>query len=137
MTGSDTTFPYEKTEKDFLIVACIIAAKTSATIIRKFWDQGSKFRHETEGLLPSFVTIKEVHLLNVLSLIYGKTEKDFLIVACVKAAETRLLSQGKIKTLGLIFRHDINVNLKMYKSGNLKMYNFTHWIYLSNGRIHP
>ena len=32
---------------------------------------------------------------------------------------------------------DINVNLKMYKSGNLKMYNFTHSIHLSNGRIHP
>ena len=37
---------------------------------------------------------------------YRKTEKDFLIVACVKVAETRLLSQGKIKTLGLIFRHE-------------------------------
>ena len=48
MTGSDTTFPYEKTEKDFLIVAYIIVAETSATIIRKFRDQGSKFRHETK-----------------------------------------------------------------------------------------
>ena len=38
---------YEKTEKDFLIVACIIVADVSATIIRKFRDQGSKFRHET------------------------------------------------------------------------------------------
>ena len=47
MTGSDTTFPYGKTEKDFLIVAYIIVAETSATIIRKFRDQGSKFRHET------------------------------------------------------------------------------------------
>ena len=125
MTGSDTTFPYGKTEKDFLIVACvkdflivacIIAAKTSATIIRKFWDQGSKFRHETEALLPSFVTIKEVHLLNVPSLIYGKTEKDFLIVACVKAAETRLLSQGKIKTLGLIFRHETRIFARLLPS---------------------
>ena len=116
-----STFPYEKTEKDFLIVACIIVAETSATIIRKFRDQGSKFRHETEGLLPSFVTIKEVHLLNVLSLIYGKTEKDFLIVACVKAAETRLLSQGKIKTLGLIFRHETKGLLPSYAtiSGSL------------------
>ncbi len=117
MTGSDnmhSTFPYEKTEKDFLIVAYIIVAETSATIIRKFRDQGSKFRHETEGLLPSFVTIKEVHLLNVPSLIYGKTEKDFLIVACVKAAETRLLSQGKIKTLGLIFRHETKGLLPSY-----------------------
>ena len=33
--------------------------------------------------------------------------------------------------------HCINVNLKMYKSGNLKMYNFTHSIHPSNGRIHP
>ena len=116
MTGSDTTFPYEKTEKDFLIVAYIIVAETSATIIRKFRDQGSKFRHETEALLPSFVTIKEVHLLNVPSLIYGKTEKDFLIVACVKAAETRLLSQGKIKTLGLIFRHETRIFARLLPS---------------------
>lgn len=60
MTGSDniySTFPYRKTEKDFLIVACIIVAETSATIIRKFRDQGSKFRHETKGLLPSYATI--------------------------------------------------------------------------------
>ena len=31
----------------------------------------------------------------------------------------------------------INVNLKVYKSGNLKMYNFTHSIHPSIGRIHP
>ena len=36
------------------------SSRNSATIIRKFRDQGSKFRHETEGLLPSFATIKEV-----------------------------------------------------------------------------
>ena len=39
---------YEKTEKDFLIVACIIVADVSATIIRKFRDQGSKFSNETQ-----------------------------------------------------------------------------------------
>ena len=39
---------YEKTEKDFLIVACIIVADISATIIRKFRDQGSKFSNETQ-----------------------------------------------------------------------------------------
>ena len=33
--------------------------------------------------------------------------------------------------------NSINVNLKMYKSGNLKMYNVTHSIHLSIGRIHP
>lgn len=36
MTGSDniySTFPYRKTEKDFLIVACIIVADVSATIM--------------------------------------------------------------------------------------------------------
>ena len=35
------------------------------------------------------------------------------------------------------FTQAINVNLKMYKSGNLKMYNFTHSIRHSNGRSHP
>ena len=109
MTGSDnmhSTFPYEKTEKDFLIVACIIVAETSATIIRKFRDQGSKFRHETEGLLPSFVTIKEVHLLNVPSLIYGKTEKDFLIVAYIIVAETSATIIRKFRDQGSKFRHE-------------------------------
>ena len=53
-------------------------------------------------------------ILNVPLSIYGKTEKDFLIVACVKAAETRLLSQGKIKTLGLIFRHETEGLLPSY-----------------------
>ena len=31
----------------------------------------------------------------------------------------------------------INVNQKIYKRGNLKMYNVTHSIHPSNGRIHP
>ena len=35
------------------------------------------------------------------------------------------------------FGYFINVNLKMYKSGNLKMYNFTHSIHPSIGKIHP
>ena len=58
-----TLISSRKTEKDFLIVASIIVAETSATIIRKFRDQGSKFRHETRvfaRLLPSYATIQEV-----------------------------------------------------------------------------
>ena len=43
-----TLFHLRKTEKDFLIVACIIVADVSATIIRKFRDQGSKFSNETQ-----------------------------------------------------------------------------------------
>ena len=36
------------------------SSRNSATIIRKFRDQGSKFSQETEGLLASYATIKEV-----------------------------------------------------------------------------
>ena len=74
------------------------SSRNSATIIRKFRDQGSKFRHETKGLLPSFATIQEVHIQNVHSSPYGKTEKDFLIIACIIAAETRLLLLGNFET---------------------------------------
>ena len=52
--------PFTKNGERLPIVACIIVAEISATIIRKFRDQGSIFRHETEGLLPSFATIQEV-----------------------------------------------------------------------------
>ena len=38
------------------------------------------------------------------------------IVACVKAAETRLLSLGKIKTLGLIFRHETHIFARLLPS---------------------
>ena len=74
------------------------SSRNSATIIRKFRDQGSKFRHETKELLPSFATIQEVHIQNVHSSPYGKTEKDFLIIACIIAAETRLLLLGNFET---------------------------------------
>ena len=116
MTGSDTTFPYEKTEKDFLIVASIIVAETRLLLLGNFETKARNLgmRLVLTRLLPSYATIQEVYILNVLSLIYGKTEKDFLIVACVKAAETRLLSQGKIKTLGLIFRHETKGLLPSY-----------------------
>ena len=36
------------------------SSRNSATINRKFRDQGSKFSQETEGLLASFATIQEV-----------------------------------------------------------------------------
>ena len=61
-------------------------------------------------------TIQEVFVLNVPPYPYEKTEKDFLIVARVKAAENRLLSQGKIKTLGLIFRHETRIFARLLPS---------------------
>ena len=38
---------------------------------------------------------------------------------------------------GYFIRVRINVNLKMYKIDYLKMYNFTHSIHPSIGKIHP
>ena len=65
----------------------------------------------TKKFLPEQKKESRILLRSKSPLIYlRKTEKDFLIVACVKAAETRLLSQGKIKTLGLIFRHETRFN---------------------------
>ena len=55
-----TLIPLRKNEERLPIVACIIVAEISATIIRKFRDQGSKFSQETEGLLASYATIQEV-----------------------------------------------------------------------------
>ena len=68
--------PYEKTEKDFLIVACIIVADVSATIIRKFRDQGSKFSNETQRVcLRPMLLYQEVTILNVPSSTYVKRRK--------------------------------------------------------------
>ena len=41
-----------------------------------------------------------------------------------KKRDRRLYEKGAV--FESIFAESINVNLKMYKSGNLKMYNFTH-----------
>lgn len=56
----------------------------------------------------------------------------------VKPATIRdLIRKGKDILRRKIGKVCINVNLKMYKNGNLKMYNFTHSIHLSIGRSHP
>ena len=82
------------------------SSRNSATIIRKFRDQGSKFRHETKGLLPSFDTIQEVHFQNVPLFPYGKTKKDFLIVAYIIVAETSATIIRKFRDQGSKFSNE-------------------------------
>ena len=84
------------------------SSRNSATFTRENQDQGLIFRHETRifaRLLPSYATIQEVHILNAPPSTYGKTEKDFLIVACIIVAETRLLLlrnfETKARNLGM------------------------------------
>ena len=89
---------YGKTEKDFLIVACIIAAETRLLLLGNFETKARNLAMKPKGLLASYATILEVFILNIPLSIYGKTEKDFLIVACIIAAETRLLLLGNFET---------------------------------------
>ncbi len=74
------------------------SSRNSATIIRKFRDQGSKFSYETQRFACVLCYYFGSPILNVPLSIYGKTEKDFLIVACIIAAETRLLLLGNFET---------------------------------------
>ena len=50
-----------KKEKWIFYSSKHISSNQVATNVRKIRDQGSNFRHETEGLLPSFTTIKKIH----------------------------------------------------------------------------
>jgi len=57
-------------------------------------------------LLPSYTTILKSLILIRPFISLHKNGEGLLIVVCVKVAENRLLLQGKIKTLGLIFSHE-------------------------------
>lgn len=61
-----------------------------------------------------------------------KNQQRFTRAKTIGGNYTEEKIRNKDKEIG-----DINVNLKMYRNGNLKMYNFTHSIHPSNGRIHP
>ena len=75
------------------------AAETRLLSQGKIKTLGLIFRHETASfMLPSYATIQEVTILHVPSSIYEKTEKDFLIVASIIVAETRLLLLGNFET---------------------------------------
>ena len=52
---------YRMNEKWIFYSSKHISSNQVATNVRKIRDQGSNFRHETEGLLPSFTTIKKIH----------------------------------------------------------------------------
>ena len=63
-----------------------------------------------KGVLASYATILGSLHSKRTPIPIRKNVERLPIVACVKAAETRLLSLGKIKTLGLIFRHETRFN---------------------------
>ena len=58
-------------------------------------------------MLPSYTTILKSLILIRPFISLHKNGEGLLIVVCVKVAENRLLLQGKIKTLGSIFSHEI------------------------------
>ncbi len=88
------------------------SSQNSATIIRKFRDQGSKFSNETQRFACVLCYYFGSSILNVPLSIYGKTEKDFLIVACVKAADNSATFTRKNQDQGLIFRHETRIFLR-------------------------
>ena len=57
------THPHTVTKKEKWIFYSSkrISSHQVATNVRKIRDQGSNFRHETAGLLPSFATIKKIN----------------------------------------------------------------------------
>ena len=71
-----------------------------------FVEQPNKKRLLTVVLLPSYTTILKSLILIRPFISLHKNGEGLLIVVCVKVAENRLLLQGKIKTLGLIFSHE-------------------------------
>ena len=72
----------------------------------KFETLGSKFRHETAGLLPSFATIsKNPHLIRT-PIKSRKKRNRFFIVVNTLVATKWLLMLGKFETLGSNFSHE-------------------------------
>ena len=94
-----STFPYKKTEKDFLIVACVKAADNSATFTRKNQDQGLIFSNETQRgcLRPMLLFSGSLHTKRTL-IHLRKNGERLPIVACIIVAETRLLLLGNFET---------------------------------------
>ena len=81
----------------FIIVNALVATKW-LLMLGNFETLGSKFRHETEGLLPSFTTIsKNPHLIRT-PVKSRKKRNGFFIVASTLVATWWLLMLGKFET---------------------------------------
>ena len=116
MTGSDTTFPYGKTEKDFLIVACVKAADNSATFTRKNQDQGLIFSNETQrGCLRPMLLSQEVFIPNVPSFIYEKRRKTSYSSMRESSRKSATFTR-KNQDHGLIFRHETRIFARLLPS---------------------
>ena len=91
-------YGHEKRGIDFFIVASTLAATKWLLILGKFETLGSKFRHETTGLLPSFATIsKNPHLIRT-PIRSRKKRNGFFIVVNALVATRWLLMLGKFET---------------------------------------
>ena len=98
--------PSNKKRERLFIVVCVKVAENRLLLQGKIKTLGLIFSHETAGLLASFTTISKSLILIRPFISLHKNGEGLLIVVCVKVAGNRLLLQGKIKTLGLIFSHE-------------------------------
>ena len=74
-------------------------------LLGNFETLGSKFRHETKGLLPSYTAIKEVNLVSDSHKTPFKIEKTSHS-SKRKSSHIWLLLLGNFETLGSKFRHE-------------------------------
>ena len=95
-----------KKRNGFFIVVNTLVATKWLLMLGNFETLGSKFRHETAGLLPSFTTIsKNPHLIRP-PIRSRKKRNGFFIVVNALVATKWLLMLGIFETLGSKFRHE-------------------------------
>ena len=87
----------KKRNRFFIVVSTLVATKW-LLMLGNFETLGSKFRHETAGLLLSFATIsKNPHLIRT-PIKSRKKRNRFFIVASTLVATRWLLMLGKFET---------------------------------------
>ena len=119
-------YGHEKREIDFFIVASTLVATKWLLMLGNFETLGSKFRHETAGLLLSFTTIsKNPHLIRT-PIKSRKKRNRFFIVVNTLVATKWLLMLGKFETLGSKFSHETAGLLPSFATISKKSTSHTH-----------
>ena len=100
------TSPYGKTEKDFLIVACIIVAETRLLLLGNFETKARNLGMRPKVYWRPMLLSQEVFIPNVPHILLRKNGERLPIVACVKAADNSATFTRKNQDLGLIFSNE-------------------------------
>ena len=115
-----------KKRNRFFIVASTLVATKWLLMLGNFETLGSKFRHETAGLLLSFTTIsKNPHLIRT-PIKSRKKRNRFFIVVNTLVATKWLLMLGKFETLGSKFSHETAGLLPSFATISKKSTSHTH-----------